>query len=308
MTLLAPKPSSGDAEIARRIAAFLSGFSLEATRPNAADIDALKRAAPARTWVYLSAVPTRPQDELVAQAAAVRAAGFEPVPHLAARNFPSKNALADLLARLQGQAGVARALIIAGDRDDAAGPFPSALDIVESGLLQRHGIAEIGIAGHPDGHPRISADALDRALAAKVEAAGQSGLKAHIVMQFCFDADVILRWVRRLRDLGIERPVRIGMAGPTNLATLLRFAARCGVRASAAGMARQAGLVRQLFGIAAPDGLVRALAEASGDGLGDIAAHFFSFGGAGATARWAASAAAGRISFESGGGFSVEAP
>ena len=41
----------------------------------------------------------------------------------------------------------------------------------------------------------------------------------------------IVAWISRLRDFGLEQPVRIGLAGPTNLATLLRYARRCGVRA-----------------------------------------------------------------------------
>ena len=302
------KPPTSPGEIASQVAAFLAGFSLEAIRPNAADIEALKRAAPAGANVYLSAVATRPPEEVVKHAAALRAAGFEPVPHLVARNFTSREALGDLLARLRNEAAIHRVLIIAGDRDDSAGPVESALDAIESGLLQRHGIDEIGIAGYPDGHPRISSDMLERALAAKIEAAEQSGLKVHIVTQFAFDAEIIIAWVRRLRGLGIEQPVRIGMAGPTSLTALLRYAGRCGVRASAAGMSRQVGLMKNLFGIAAPDAIVRAVAQASALGeLGEIAAHFYSFGGLGGSARWVAGARAGHISLDSAGGFSVEA-
>ena len=306
-TAAATAPSS--AEMAGQIAAFLAGFSLEAIRPSAADIEALKRAAPAGTSVYLSAISTRPQEEAATYAAALRAAGFEPVPHLVARNFASREDYGDLLARLRNEAGVHHVLIIAGDRDDSAGPLGSALDAIDSGLLQRHGIDEIGLAGYPDGHPRISTDMLDRALAAKIEAAEQSGLKVHIVTQFAFNADAIIGWLRRLRGLGIEQPVRIGMAGPTSLTALLRYAGRCGVHASAAGMSRQVGLMKNLFGIAAPDAIVRVVAHASTlGGLGDVAAHFYSFGGAGATARWVAEARAGNISLDNAGGFSVQAP
>ncbi len=63
-------------------------------------------------------------------------------------------------------------------------------------------------------------------------------------------------------EFGIEHPVRIGLAGPTSLSTLLRYAKRCGVRASAQALARQTGLMRQLFAMSAPDPLVRTLAKA----------------------------------------------
>ena len=308
MSTAAPKISSAaPAETALRIAVFLRGFSLEATRPTDADLDALKAAVPATTQIYLSAVPTRPQFDLITFAARVRTAGFEPIPHLAVRDLASVDALDELLARMATQANIRRILVIAGDRDRPQGPFSSAIEVIESGRLQRHGIVEVGIAGYPEGHPRIPTDALDRALAAKIEAAEQTGLDVHIVTQFGFSVERIVNWISRLRDLGIEHPVRIGMTGPTNLATLLRYAHRCGVTASAQALTRQGGLLKHLVGTSAPDGIIRTLADANGR-LGKVAAHFFSFGGIGSTARWAAAAAAGRIVLDRAEGFGVAPP
>ncbi len=250
---------------------------------------------------------TRPQEDVVEQAARVRAAGLEPVPHLAVRNFASADALRNFLDRLNGEAGVRRLLVIAGDRAEPAGPFHGALEAIDSGLITRSGIAEIGISGYPDGHPRIPGHELDRLLTAKLEAAAQTGLTVSVVTQFCLDAGPILAWVKRLRDHGIDHPVRVGLAGPTSLTTLMRFAKRCGVRASALGLARNAGLLKHLLGAAAPDAIIRALVDANRDGqLGDIAPHLFSFGGIGATARWAAASAAGRVRLDRDG-FAVEA-
>jgi methylenetetrahydrofolate reductase (NADPH) len=305
--MLAPgKKSDASSEATAAITTFMRAASLEATRPNTQDVEALKATLPAGTPVYLSAVLTRPQEEVVGQAALVHAAGLEPVPHLAVRNFASAEALARFLDRLNGEAGVRRLLVIAGDRAEPAGPFHGALEAIDSGLISRRGITQIGISGYPDGHPRIADHELDRLLAAKLEAAGQTGLKVNIVTQFSLDAGPILAWLRRLRDHGIDHPVRIGLAGPTSLTTLMRYAKRCGVRASTRGLARSAGLIKHLLGAAAPDAIVRALVDANRDGeLGDIAPHLFSFGGIGATARWAA-AAAGRIRLDRDG-FAVEA-
>ena len=307
-TILAPRNAADAAAgTVAAVAAFMRGCSLEATRPNAEDVAVLAAAVPTGTPVYLSAVLTRPQEEVVEQAARVRVAGLEPVPHLAVRNFASADALRRFLDRLTGEAGVRRLLVIAGDRAEPAGPFHGALEAIDSGLITRGGILEIGISGYPDGHPRIADHELDRLLVQKLEAAQQTGLKVHIVTQFCLEGGPILTWLARLRDLGIDHPVRVGLAGPTNLATLMRYARRCGVRASALGLARNAGLMRRLLGAAAPDTIVRALAEANAGGrLGDVAPHLFSFGGAGATARWAQAAAAGRIALDREG-FGVEA-
>lgn len=294
-------------EPVRRVCAFMHGFSLEATRLDAGDLDALKANLAAQTPVYLTAIAGRSHFDLIEPAARLRAAGFEPVPHLAVRRLASRTTLDELLSRMAAEADVRRILVIAGDQDRADGPFGAAIDVIEGGLLQRYGIAEVGMAGYPAGHPRLSQETLDRALAAKIEAAEQTGLRVQIVTQFGFDVASIMSWLRRLRDLGIEHPVRIGMAGPTSLSKLLRYAQHCGVRASAQGLTRQAGLLKHLLGSSAPDGLIRPLAEAGADGkFGRIAAHFYSFGGVAATARWAAAAAAGRIVLDRSDGFGVE--
>ena len=135
------------------IATVLGGFSLEATFPKPAEIEALKRTAPAGTRIYLSCLPNRSPEKLVEYALNVRNAGFEPVPHLTSRAYESREMVERLLTRLATEAGVRSALVIAGDRDDVAGPFTSALDLIESGLLEAHGIREIDISAYPDGHP-----------------------------------------------------------------------------------------------------------------------------------------------------------
>lgn len=281
----------------------MAGFSVEATRPSHADIAAL--AALARgTRVYLSALPGRPAAETVDAAVRLRAAGLEPVPHIAVRNFSTRDELDDFLARLNGEAAVERVLVIAGDRAEC-GPFRRAADAIDSGLLQRRGVRALGVAGYPDGHPRIGPDELRLALSEKIAAAEATGLEVEIVTQFCFEAKAILDYVARLRAFGFEQPLRIGLAGPAGLASLLRYAGRCGVRASAQGLARRAGLLRQAFAMAVPDDLLRSLGDAS---LANVSAHFFSFGGVPATARWAQAVAEGRIAIEGDVGFKVVAP
>src|SRR5262249_42597917 len=169
-------------------------------RPSADDVAALADIAPAGTSVYVSAVPRRPVHEAIDAAARVRKAGFEPVPHLAVRGFATARELDDFLARLRGEAGVAagvggggggRVRVMAGDHDEPAGDFRSAIEVIDGGALQRHGITGIGIAAYPDGHPRISQQDLDRSLADKIQSAETTDMAVHIVTQFCFDAQAI---------------------------------------------------------------------------------------------------------------------
>ena len=298
--------SSPRTDPAHAIATFVRDFSLEATRPSAQEVAALAEIAPAGTRVYVSAVPTRPAQESIEAAIRLRDAGFEPVPHLAVRDFATVALIDDFLARMTGEAGVQRVLVIAGDRDQPAGEFGAAIDVIDGALLRRRGIVEIGLAGYPDGHPRISQQDLDRALMEKIEAVESIGLSIHIVTQFCFHPAATIAWLEKLRDFGVEHPVRIGLAGPTSLASLMRYASRCGVQATAHSLARHAGLARQLFAMWTPDTLVRALAEARSEGhLGELKPHFFSFGGLLPTARWAQAVAQGRLTLAADQGFRI---
>ena len=101
-----------------QIAALTRGFSIEATLPSAQDIDSLRGVAPAGMPVFLSAVPAKPLMSGIEPATHIRRIGFEPVPHLVARNFPDRASLDEFLARMSGEAGVTRALVLAGDLHD----------------------------------------------------------------------------------------------------------------------------------------------------------------------------------------------
>src|SRR6202451_1263960 len=51
----------------------------------------------------------------VEAAAALRRTGYNPVPHIAAREIASREVLDDFLARLRGEADVRRVLLVAGE-------------------------------------------------------------------------------------------------------------------------------------------------------------------------------------------------
>src|SRR3954470_13490539 len=152
----APADDASAAESVARIAATMRGWSMEATLPNEAEVAALKDILAPGSQVYLSAVPTRDPATQIAPAVALAAAGLTPVPHVAVRTFADVAAFDRYLARMSQEAGVRRALVIAGDRGQPAGPFRDAIEAIDSGILQRHGIRDIGIAGYPEGHERIS--------------------------------------------------------------------------------------------------------------------------------------------------------
>ena len=263
---------------------FARTFSLEATRPNAGEIAALADLLPGGTPVYFSAVPTIEPPELIAAAALLRKSGLEPIVHIAARRIRVAADLQNLLASLRGEADVRRLLVIGGDVD-TSGPFADALAVIQKGRLREAGIEEIGIGAYPEGHNRIAPGRLAVALDEKIATAAAHGLGVHIVSQFSFSPEHILAWLKQLRACGITKPVKVGMAGPTSVPGLMRYAKRCGVNASLRGL--MAGAAAGLLGNVGPDRIVETLALA-GD-LGDAAPHYFSFGGAVETARYACS-------------------
>jgi methylenetetrahydrofolate reductase (NADPH) len=233
------------------------------------------------TDVFVNFIPGGDWRVVADTAAALRRGGFHPVPHIAARSIPDAPVLADFLARLSGEAAVDRVLLIAGDGAAPAGPYASSLDIIATGLLEQNGVRSVGVAGHPEGHPSIDSATLDAALLVKRDAAARAGLDLFIVTQFCFEAAPILGWLARIRLAGIAAPVRVGVAGPATVATLVRFGMRCGIGNSLRAVRMRPNAVGRLLGKSGPEDLFAdlgaGLAAMPGHGVGGI--HFFPFGG-----------------------------
>jgi methylenetetrahydrofolate reductase (NADPH) len=279
-------PSSDNAEAERQaIVSLLEGASLEITTHDAADIAECAGYLDPGTEIFISQPAGQPYHGAVAMAARLRRAGFRPVPHVTARALASLSALEDYLARASGEAGVEHVLVIGGDRDRPAGPFDSSLSVLCTGALQRHGIRKLSVGGYPEGHPAIGAKALQDALRAKRELARENSLGLQVVTQFSFDALPVVAWTRSAGGLGI--PVRVGLAGPASITTLLKFAARCGIGNSVRVLKSRSDSIIRLITEAGPEGVIRDLARASTAGEARFAGvHLFTFGGLLRSARW----------------------
>ena len=223
----------------------------------------------------------------VETAAALRRAGFNPVPHIAAREMPSREALDDFLARLRGEAAVSRILLIAGDVAAARGPFRSTLDVCASGLVEAHGIASVSVAGHPEGHPFLELPDALQVLKAWHGWGKQTGARVDVVTQFCFESSPILQWLGELDKAGVDLPVIIGLAGPATPATLTKFALRCGIGNSMRALRAQIGRFGRLLTDTGPDEVVRGLRSAPDAATAAIAGfHLFPFGGLRKAGEW----------------------
>lgn len=271
------------------------GYSLEMT---ARDIDALRAAAPAmpaETPVAITFLPGEDPAARVAAAVAVRALGFEPMPHFSARRIVSEDAFEDYLRAVVAKAGVRRCFIVAGDPPEPQGPYADTSALIATGAFERAGIKAIGIGGHPEGHPVMSPQQCWDVLDTKVAEIERRGMAPLIVTQFGFDPDALLSWLAQLRARGIDAPVRIGVPGPAGIKTLLRFAARCGVGASASVMKKYGVSITNLLGSAGPDQLVDAFAARMGDEHGRVRLHFYPFGGLEKTIDWIVSYESARV-------------
>ena len=265
----------------------VDGYSLEMT---AKELNGLREAAPLirpNTQVAVTFLPGEEMDQRVEAAKLVRELGFEPIVHLSARRLTSKEELDNYLSRITTEAGVKRVFLIAGDPPEPEGPFEDSLQVIESGLLEKHGITIAGIGGHPEGHPNVSKDDLWVWMERKIAALRERGIVPLVVTQFAFDDDAIVEWVGEMRQRGIDVPVRLGVPGPAGIKRLLGFAARCGVGASASVMKKYGVSVTNLLGSAGPDKLVDSLNKKLNDGEhGRVRLHLYPFGALTASATW----------------------
>ena len=271
----------------QRLARMLAAHSIEMT---AKDVDALRDARhliPQGTSVSITFLAGETARARVAAASQVRSYGFFPRPHISARRIASQQELESFLADLASQAQTDRAFVVAGDLPGPAGPYFDALAVINSGLLGKYGVRHVGISGYPEGHPDFPAEKLWQALRDKHRALTDLGHSCDVVTQFGFDAQPVLDWLAQLRDRGIAAPVRIGVPGPASVKTLLRFAARCGVGASASVMAKYGVSITRLLSTAGPDALISELAASLDPAQhGEVFLHFYPFGGLARTAQW----------------------
>jgi len=117
--------------------------------------------------------------------------------------------------------GVENILALGGDVPADGEPAPSdytyASDLLEDVVAD--GRFSVGIAAHPELHPRSPDRATDRKfLAAKLSSADFA------ITQFFFDLDVYVQMVNELADLGVTKPILPGIMPVTNKSQIRRMA------------------------------------------------------------------------------------
>lgn len=171
------------------------------------------------------------------------------------------------------EAGVQNVMALGGDvpndPDLVDSEFSHAIDLVR--MTREVGAFAIGVAAHPEGHPRSPDLASDRRyLAEKMD------LADFAVTQFFFEAHLWSRLVEELGALGVTKPVLPGIMPVTTLGAVGRMA-QMGARVPAplvarleAAHARGGAPAVRSEGIAAATDLCAQLLEAGAPGL-----HFY---------------------------------
>ncbi|KWV58485.1 methylenetetrahydrofolate reductase [Rhizobium altiplani] len=262
-------------------------YTLEITGKDIAKIEAAKACIPAGTPINIAFLGNEDHGQRVNAARVIRSCGFEPVPIISSRRLHSEEDLDGLISNLVGSAAPSRFILVGGDPASPVGPYKDSLALLKSGVLERHSIRQVGIVAYPDGHPKIETSALWQALKWKVEFLRDAGCSVEITTQFGFDAAAVISWLKRLRDMGITSPVRIGVPGPADVAKLLRFAKQFGVVASAS-IARGYGLsLTDLLLPVGPERFWDQLGAGIGKyDLGGVLYHLYPFGGVMEGVRW----------------------
>ena len=290
------------------IAKSASDWSIEVTPAGATKIESFAGILEEGTTVNVTFLPGSDPLDTIATAKRLADDGMNAVPHIAARSLQNKEQLDDLLKRMTSEANVREVLVIGGGVDNPVGEFDCTMQILQTGLIQKYGITHIGVSGHPEGSPDISADQLAQAISQKNEFARKEGLSLYMETQFCFDPAAVLAWEKIIRQAGNQLPIRIGIPGPATIKTLFRFAQISGIGPSMRFIAKQARNVAKLMTVQSPHELLAGLAEGMTADNKCLLQHFhyYPFGGFAKTATYAKAVEQGNIRLLPKGGFEVQ--
>jgi methylenetetrahydrofolate reductase (NADPH) len=200
-------------------------------------------------------------------------------PHISARLVESHQQLKNILQTVK-QLDIKELFIVGGDTQTPAGPFANSFELVRA-IRDIDADIRLGITAYPDGHPSISQEVLLEDLQRKAPYA------QFMSSQLCFDGEKISRWLEQTRNLGINLPLLIGVAGVVDIIKLTQIATRIGVGDSVRYLSKHAGTVFKLLGGYKPDGLLENLNETLTNESSNVAGfHIYTFNQLEKTERW----------------------
>ena len=265
----------------RDLAPLLAGSRYEVL-PTKSIEESVLESVPREVTVTVTASPVKGLEPTLALACALAGHGYNAVPHLSARLIGDRAHLADVVARLT-QAGISDVFIPAGDADPPAGPFHSALDLLEALNELGRPFAEVGVTGYPESHPIIEDDVTVQAMWDKRRHA------TYLVSNLCFDPGTLRSWIKRIRARGVTLPLYVGLAAPIERTKLLKMATKIGVAESSRFLAGHSGWFVKMGtpGAYDPDRLLaRVAGQLTAPGSNVAGFHIFTFNQLPATESW----------------------
>ncbi len=277
----------GAVNMKSKVIEFARAASTEISTMDEKVVPELVGILPKGITIYVAHTPKASLDDVVRVATQVQQLGFRASPHIVARRLESEQALRTALGQLT-QAGVEQVLLVAGDPPNPPA-YKSTLEVIATGAIEQAGIKYASVAGHPEGHKHVDDAELLAALKYKQAWGERTGVKVQIATQFSFDADVNCKWAKGLEQQGITLPISIGVAGPTPITKLIKYAVACGVGASLnkvmGNLTAMANLARMAVG--ADQMMLAMLRGCEQHGVTRIVRpHIFAFGGVLSTAKW----------------------
>mgnify|MGYP001211585084 CR=1 FL=1 len=271
----------------------LKDFSIEVMPRTLAKVDVLETLLPKGSRVYVAHIEGVEFQDMLVTAKRLSEAGYRVMPHIPARIVSTVKILESWVERYVGEANVSEALLLAGSPTTPCGDLADSMQLIQTGLFEKYQFKRLHIAGHPEGNKDIDPDGsgekVRAALAWKQAYADQCNTDMAIVTQFAFDAHAVVDWADMLLEEGIRMPVHVGLAGPTKLQTLIKFAISCGVGPSLKILQKRAVDLTKLLTPYEPTEMLQDLSCLLRKGRAKNIAgiHFFPLGGINSTAAWA---------------------
>lgn len=274
--------------VARAMVELLANCSLEISPDKAEDAPAISTLLPSGARLYVNHPPRHVLAQSLPALKKIRAAGLEPVAHIAARRVASRAELESFLDRARDESDLSTVLLLGGDEPRQAGPYGSGAELLSEGVFSKYGIREVGLPGYPEGHPHIPSAIVNQALSDKLAMVSAQGLHSHLVTQFSFAPARVIEYCSDIARRIPAIQIYVGLAGPTEARSLLRFAQRCGVSASLRALQAQGMNAIRLFTHTDPREQLVAVARycMNRQSSNVVGVHLFSFGGAAKTAAW----------------------
>ncbi len=241
---------------------------------------------PANSPLSVTASAAKTLEDTLDLTAQLCTLGHRPVPHIAARMVRGRGHLEELLGRV-ASLGLNEIFLVGGDVTSPAGPFDSAVALLEALVDADHSLTHIGVTAYPEGHALIADDVLHDALHAKQAILSSAGIEGHASTQMCFHGRSITDWLAAERQSGLVLPVHLGIPGAVEPARLLRIGTRLGIGASLRYLRKNRGAVARLMrpGGYDPSALLNKLA-AEADRLNIAGLHVFTFNAIESTIAW----------------------